>query len=58
MKNINLQGMENINGGEMDCETFAGVYWGMGFVLMLNPVTAAAGVGLMVLGAGANAVLC
>jgi len=57
MKNISIKKMQNLSGGEMDCETFAGVYWGLGFVLLLNPVTAAAGVGLMVLGSGAHA-LC
>ena len=43
---------------EKDCEFFAGVYWGIGYVLLLNPVAAPAGLRLMVLGSGANAFLC
>ena len=43
---------------EKDCKFFTGVYSGIGFVLLLNPVATPAGLGLMVLGSEANAFLC
>ncbi|MCF6224361.1 MAG: hypothetical protein L3J34_11620 [Flavobacteriaceae bacterium] len=55
MKELSKKEMVKYN-GSVDCETFTGLYFGVGAVLLMasNPV----GLGLMTLGAGAYFLMC